>query len=114
MNANRCPTPRGQQTITVSESPLFNLGHVVATPGALKLLEEQCVQAATLLNRHVHGDWCDMVVEDQKANIAAVKNGGRVFSSYCVDIHKIWVITEAVGDDDATRASTCILLPKEY
>lgn len=113
MNANRCPTPRGQQTITVSESPLFNLGHVVATHGALKLLEEQCVQAATLLNRHVHGGWCEMEVEDRKANIAAVKNGGRVFSSYCLGGHKLWVITEAV-DDDGLRASTCILLPSEY
>jgi hypothetical protein len=113
MNANRSPTPRGQQTSAVSASPLFSLGHVVATPGALKLLEEHCVQATTLLNRHGHGDWRDMEDEDQKANIAAVQNGGRVFSSYCVSDNKLWVITEAV-DDDGLRASTCILLPSEY
>lgn len=113
MNANRNPSPRGQQTFGVSESPLFNLGRLVATPGALKLLEEHDVQAATLLNRHVHGDWQGMDEEDRKANIAAVKNGGRIFSSYGVDAHKVWVITEAVGDD-GSRASTCILLPEDY
>lgn len=113
MNANKSPTPRGQQTIAVSASPLFSLGQVVATPGALKLLEEYCVQAVTLLNRHVYGDWRVLADEDRKANISAVRNGGRVFSSYCVDIHNIWVITEAVGDD-GLRASTCILLPSDY
>jgi len=113
MNANKSPTPRGQQTFKVSESPLFNLGRLVATPGALKLLEEHGVEPVTLLNRHVHGDWQGMEDEDRLANIAAVQNGSRVFSSYCIDAHKLWVITEAVGDD-GSRASTCILLPSEY
>ena len=113
MNANKNPTPRGQQTITVSASPLFSLGYVVATPGALKLLADHAVQAVTPLNRHVHGDWHSMEGEDRLANIAAVQNGSRVFSSYCIDVHKVWVITEAVGDD-GSRASTCILLPSEY
>lgn len=113
MNTNRSPAPRGQQTFKISESPLFNLARLVATPGALKLLEEHGVEPATLLSRHAHGDWQDMEDEDRLANIAAVQNGSRVFSSYCIDDHKVWVITEAVGDD-GLRASTCILLPSEY
>ncbi|BCO26941.1 hypothetical protein MIZ03_1828 [Rhodoferax lithotrophicus] len=27
---------------------------------------------------------------------------------------KLWVITEATGEDGVTRASTCFMLPKEY
>jgi hypothetical protein len=113
MNANKSPKPRRQPTFKVSESPLFSLGRLVATPDALKLLVEHGVEPVTLLNRHVQGDWQGMESEDQRANIAAVQNGSRVFSSYCVDDRKLWVITEAV-DDDGLRASTCILLPSEY
>jgi hypothetical protein len=28
--------------------------------------------------------------------------------------HRIWVITEAVGEDGVTRSSSCILLPQDY
>lgn len=113
MNANKSQKSQKNQTFKLSESPLFNLGQIVATPGALKRLEDHGVQAVTLLNRHVHGDWRSMAVEDQKANFDAVKDGSRVFSSYCVDAQKIWVITEAVGDD-GFHASSCILMPSEY
>ena len=113
MNANKNPKPRRPQPFQAGEPPLFQLGQIVATPGALQLLDEHGVQAATLLGRHVHGDWLGMDEDDRKANVDAVKNGCRIFSSYGVASHKVWVITEAVGDDDS-RGSTCILLPSEY
>ena len=113
MNANKNPTPRRPQPLQAGKPPLFQLGQIVATPGAIQLLDEYCVPASTLLDRHVHGDWQSMDEEDRKANIAAVKDGGRIFSSYGVDAHKVWVITEAVGDD-GSGASTCVLLPSEY
>jgi hypothetical protein len=38
-------------------APLFALGRVVATPGALSALEEAAVEPLDLLRRHVMGDW---------------------------------------------------------
>jgi hypothetical protein len=94
--------------------PLFNLGQLVITPGAITVLAEQGVAPSDLLDRHVDGDWSEMAPEDREANKQAVQNGGRVFSRYCLtSTVRVWVITEAKGDD-GERASTCILLPSEY
>ena len=38
-------------------APLFDLGRVVATPGALELLAATETNPAELLERHVSGDW---------------------------------------------------------
>lgn len=90
-------------------SQLFSLGQVVATPGALAVLEAQEVTPATIIHRHVSGDWSDMDKEDQKSNAEAIKDGFRVFSSYNLSSDtRIWIITEA------DRSSTTILLPDEY
>ncbi len=94
--------------------PLFSMGQIVATPGALALLALHGVPATGLLQRHVRGDWGDLGREDRKANDDAVHNGGRIFSSYLLKRDKVFVITEATGDDGVTRASTCILKPEEY
>jgi len=94
--------------------PLFQMGRVVATPGALALLEKHGIPATALLQRHVMGSWGDLGRDDRKANDDAVHNGGRIFSSYLLNRDKVWVITEATGDDSITRASTCLLLPSEY
>lgn len=94
--------------------PLFAMGQIVASPGAVALLEQHGVSATGLLRRHVRGDWGDLGREDRKTNDEAVRNGGRIFSSYLLKHDKVWVITEATGDDGFTRASTCLLLPSEY
>jgi hypothetical protein len=94
--------------------PLFTLGQLVITPGALTVLTEHGVAPGDLLDRHVGGDWSEMAPEDRATNSQAVQNGGRVFSSYSLtSTVRVWVITEAKGDD-GVRASTCILLPSEY
>jgi hypothetical protein len=55
-----------------------------------------------------------MAPEDRESNRRAVLNGGRIFSSDSLtSTARVWVITEAKGDD-GIRASTCILLPSEY
>ena len=36
---------------------LFELGQVVATPGALRAIEVNNVDALELLQRHPNGDW---------------------------------------------------------
>jgi len=91
----------------------FELGQIVATPGALHVLEWAGVAPRTLLNRHIRGDWGDLCSEDWQANEHALKDGSRIFSSYKLSSgSKVWIITEALND--GVRASTCLLLPDEY
>lgn len=92
----------------------FDLGRVVATPGALEALTKAGVAINSLLKRHEAGDWGDVSPEDWWLNAEAMNDGGRLFSVYKIaEGTKIWLITEAVGDD-GKRASTCALLPGEY
>jgi len=94
---------------TTSNKPLFALGQVVATPGALELLENQGQAPSQFIARHHCGDWGDeMCDEDRELNDAAVKDGSRLLSAYTVSNEKIWVITEA------DRSSTTLLLPSDY
>ena len=88
--------------------PLFNLGQVVGTPGAMSLLKENSQAASEFLDRHVSGDWGDLCEEDKQLNEAALKEGSRLFSSYKVGDVMLWIITEA------DRSSTTLLLPIEY
>ena len=87
---------------------LFPLGQVVATPGALAFLAERSITPITLLRRHVGGDFGDIDEQDTKANVQAIQQDTRVFSSYKFPNGRVWVITEA------DRSSTCLLLPDEY
>jgi hypothetical protein len=89
---------------------LFELGRVVATPGALRAIEENAVDVWGLLQRHVNGDWGCVPEEDRLENLLSVENGYRVMSSYPLNEQgaELWIITEA------DRSSTCLLLPEEY
>ncbi len=91
---------------------LFPLGRVVATPGALEVLEDTRTDALELLRRHIAGDWGEVPPEDARENRLSVREGFRVLSSYPVGDsearEKVWIITEA------DRSSTCLLLPSEY
>ncbi len=88
----------------------FQLGRVVATPGAMALLEKQGVHPGTLLERHGTGDWGDLGKEDKCLNDQAITSENRILSMYHVpdQHHRVYVITEW------DRSSTCILLPQEY
>ena len=89
--------------------PLFELGQVLGTPGALRALEEAEQHPLALLIRHVTGDWGDLCEEDIAENELSVERGLRVFSSYKLETDvKVWVITEW------DRSATTILLPEEY
>lgn len=95
--------------------PLFELGQVVGTPGALEAIQrnqespKHSVDVTPFLDRHITGDWGDVCDEDKEANNQALKDGDRIFSAYTLsDDTKIWIITEA------DRSSTCVLLPEEY
>ena len=89
--------------------PKFDLGQIVATPGALEALEESGQSPTDFLDRHVQGDWGDVCHEDKELNDQALIDGSRILSSYeTIKGVKLWVITEA------DRSSTCVLLPEEY
>ena len=94
--------------------PRFELGRIVATPVALRVLEDSNQTPHEFLHRHVHGDWGDLSDGDCEANEEALRDGSRILSAYITsDGTKIWIITEAVNDQ-GHRASTTILLPEEY
>lgn len=93
----------------MSQKALFELGQVVATPGALEALEAAEQSAAIFLHRHLTGDWSELPAEDQAENQRAVANGTRVFSAFKLSTgQKLWVITEW------DRSVTTLLLPSEY
>jgi hypothetical protein len=88
---------------------LFNLGQLVATPGALAALEKTGQNPMEFLSRHVRGDWGDLPEEDKAENQLSLEKGFRLLSSYRTNANdKIRVITEA------DRSHTTLLLPDEY
>ncbi len=88
--------------------PLFPMGRLAATPGALSVIAAAGENPAGLLDRHQSGDWGECGPEDWKANDLDLRVGGRLFSVYKVSGNRLWVITEA------DRSQTTILLPEEY
>jgi hypothetical protein len=95
--------------------PLFLLGRVVATGGAMAIDDLPLLNSC--LNRHVRGDWGCVCEEDAKTNEEAVKMGWRILSAYPIDERRLckgygdntlWIITAA------DRSVTTFLLPEEY
>ena len=90
-------------------APKFELGQLVATPGALSALEESGEQPSTFLARHLSGDWGDLSEEDRNENEFSLAHGFRLLSTYTLkNGDKLWIISEA------DRSSTTLLLPNEY
>ena len=95
--------------------PLFGLGMIVSTPGALDALTD--AQRRIYLLRHVTGDFGATCPEDQAVNREAILHSGRILSAYPIDPAKpcqgfgdntVWIITES------DRSVTTFLLPSEY
>lgn len=100
----------------------FDLGQVFVTIEIAEAQESKSFSSfvGRCLTRHVSCDWGDLTEEDIETNEAAMKNGGRLFSSYKFDQpydvsdgytgkrDRIWIITEA------DRSSTTVLFPDEY
>lgn len=96
------------------ETMKFMPGQMLATPGAMAVLNSFKVSPSRLLDRHLAGDWGDLSPEDKERNEEALKDGSRLFSAYKLnDDVKVWIITEAVSDI-GIRSATTILLPDEY
>jgi hypothetical protein len=91
------------------QQPLFSLGQIVATPGALAALEEAGQPPQEFLSRHIRGEWGDVCEEDRRENEFSVERGFRLLSSYRTNADaQLFVITEA------DRSVTTILLQEEY
>ncbi len=116
-------------TSVTTVTPLFSMGQLLATPGALAFIATHSINLSELLRRHVSGDDGDLCEDDKEANKFALTHGARIFSSYRFsgtsratggaqlsqsefsDEHddcRLWIITEA------DRQSTTVLLPIEY
>ena len=103
------------KSIFVPCRPSFELGQIVATPGALETTTHD--QRLRYLARHSIGDWGQVCGEDWKANDAAVEDGAPVGLGDDPE----GVIAEAfaglrgidrIGREDAVV--TTFLLPDEY
>lgn len=91
------------------QSPKFPLGQLVATPGALRALEDAHQHPMDFILRHQAGDWGEVPEEDTAENERSLTRGWRLLSAYRTANHvRIWIITEA------DRSATTILLPEEY
>ena len=89
--------------------PLFCPGRIVATPGALALLERVQKSRSEFLSRHLRGEWGELCQDDKTENELSLKHGFRLLSSYPVtETDTLWIITEA------DRSVTTLLLPSEY
>ena len=116
-----CAVPAGAEPMSEVEvrsriafRQKFSLGDVVATPEALRVIEDSGQTPDFFLDRHVQGDWGSVDADDRRANDEALTSGDRILSAYrTLKNVKIWIITEGVGDDDQ-RAATTILRPEEY
>jgi hypothetical protein len=72
-------------------------------------MEEAGESPFAYLERHVTGDWGELVEEDRQENELSLRQGFRLFSAYRLrDETKIWIITEH------DRSATTLLLPEDY
>jgi len=86
----------------------------VATPAALKAIDESGEEPADFLTRHAFGEWGSVFDEEREGNDLAVTTGARIMSEYRTGNGvKIWVVT-AAADASGRRPTTTILLPAEY
>lgn len=93
----------------ISKQPAFELGQIVATPGALAALKKARQQPDEFLTRHINRDWGDLDEEDRKENEYSLEHGFRLLSAYKTNAgDRLWIITEA------DRSVTTLLLPEEY
>ncbi len=101
--------------IRIAYPARFDLGQIVATPGALEACSPDHLMLC--LARHARGDWGNVCAEDKALNDQALKNGDRLLSAYAIDPTKpakgygencLWITTES------DRSVTTFLLPSEY
>lgn len=92
----------------------FALGQILMTPAALTAFAESNEVPIGYLARHASCDWGIVNGEDAELNDQSLIDGSRLLSAYQLKNEtKIWIITEAVGEE-GVREVTTILLPEDY
>ena len=66
----------------IPSNPLFKLGQVLLTPGAIEALQASGQSAWVFLTRHMKGDSGDLSDEDMPLNDEAAKDGSRILSAF--------------------------------
>ena len=122
------PASTTTSPIIYSNAARFSMGQIVATPGALQLLQETGFSAAALLARHLQYDWGDLCKDDAALNAMALTDGSRIMSVYRLvdaeklkatprskraDLPTVWVTTDGTNED-GKREYTTLLLPGDY
>ena len=122
------PASTTTSPIIYSNAARFSMGQIVATPGALQLLQETGFSAAALLARHLQYDWGDLCKDDAALNAMALTDGSRIMSVYRLvdaeklkatprakraDLPTVWVITDGTNEN-GKREYTTLLLPGDY
>jgi hypothetical protein len=70
----------------------FQLGKLLATPGALKALESAGENPADFILRHVMGDWGELSGEDKRENEISLQQGFRLLSAYRLSTgQRMWI-----------------------
>jgi hypothetical protein len=72
---------------------LFDLGQLVATPGALAAVEKSGQSPIDFLSRHVTGDWGELSEDDRRENQLSVEKGFRILSSYKTNANETTLLT---------------------
>lgn len=106
--------------MSVFEGPVFGTtkfppGQIIVKPYA-KMIDS--ARIATCLQRHLEGDWGDIVDEDKEQNEIALETGAILMSAYAIDETRpvpedmsencIWIIT------DSERKQTAVMTVEEY
>src|SRR5947208_12400357 len=98
----------------LSKQPAFELGQIVATPGALAALNKSGQQPGEFLTRHVNRKWGDLSDEDRKENDYSLEHGFRLLSAYRTHAgDKLWIITES-DRSVTTLATRRVLGPNKF
>ena len=106
---SRPPPERSLFTQQIGKRPAFELGEIVATPGALAALKKAGQQPNEFLTRHANREWSDLDEDGRRENDYSLEQGFRLLSAYRTNAgDRLWIITE--GD----RTVTTLLLPEEY
>ena len=118
------PTP----VTIITNTARFAPGQIVATRGALVLLQKTGYSVGVLIARHLHSDFGDCCQEDTEMNEQALVSGARIMSVYRLvdaeklkvtpkqkraDLPTVWVITDGTNDA-GQREVTTLLLPEDY
>lgn len=100
--------------MTTNGRPRFQLGQILATPGALEALQDSGQNVQFFIARHIRGDWGEVCDDDKRLNDQALVDGSRLLSAYTtLKGERLWIITEACNDE-GHRLATTALLPNEY